>query len=222
MGEIPGAREALDRLGRVLRAQLVEMITDLTPGSGLDLLFLDRPAVADWHEPLRYHYSAMFRGEHPAGVSAAEIASRASALLGSAGWEVASSEEIDGAKRSVVITGRQDGGSINIRVGDHTSAVLFTAQTPALALHTPEEFRWPEPVRTPETLPPGYLLCYECDGLGACPGCGGRGWLPSEPHGRANCRECLGQRVCPICHGRGRLAVSGLNPFQQGYYPELG
>ncbi|MEU2870544.1 hypothetical protein ABZ769_15270 [Streptomyces olivoreticuli] len=104
-------------------------------------------------------------------------------MLGSAGWEVASSEETDGAKRSGVITGRHDGSSINVRAGDHTSAVLFTAQTPAPALHTPEEFRWPEPARTPETLTPGYVLCYECDGLGACPGCGERGWLPSEPHG---------------------------------------
>ncbi|MEU5424955.1 hypothetical protein AB0H73_05010 [Streptomyces olivoreticuli] len=222
MGEIPGAREELDRLGRALRAQLVEMITDLTPGSDLGLLFLNEPRVADWHEPLRYHYSAVFRGERPASVDAAEIASRASALLGSAGWEVAASEEIDGAKRSGVITGRHGGSSISIRAGDHTSAVLFTAQTPMPALRTPEKFQWPEPVRTLETLTPGYVLCYECDGLGACPGCGGRGRLPGEPHGRADCRECSRQRVCPICRGGGELVISRLSPYQQGYYPELG
>jgi hypothetical protein len=222
MGEIPGAREELDGLGRALRAQLVELIIDLTPGSDLGLLFLNDLRVADWHEPLRYHYSAVFRGERPASVSGAEIASRASALLGSAGWEVATSEENDGAKRRGMVIGRHDGGSIEILVGDHTSAVLFSAQTPALALRTPEEFQWPEPVRTPDTLTPGYVLCYECDGLGLCPGCGGRGWLPSEPHGRTNCRECHRERVCPICRGGGELAIFQLTPFQQGYYPELG
>ncbi|MEE1805055.1 hypothetical protein, partial [Streptomyces sp. BE133] len=72
MGERPGAREELDRLGRALRAQLVELIDDLTPGADLGLHFLDEPNVADWHAPRRNSYAAVCRGERPAGVGAAD------------------------------------------------------------------------------------------------------------------------------------------------------
>ncbi|PKV83293.1 hypothetical protein [Streptomyces sp. TLI_146] len=222
MGDVPDAREELDRLGRALRAQLVELITDLTPGSDLGLLFLDEPTVADWHDPLRHHYAALFRGERPASVGAADLTSRAAALLDSAGWQVTASQDGDGPRRWSVLTGRHDFGSIEIRVAHHISAVMFSGQTPALALRTPEEFTWPEPLRTPETLTPGYLLCYECDGLGACPGCGGRGWWPDEVHGRTNCRECRRQRVCAICRGAGQLAASLLSPYQRRYYSGSG
>ncbi|MCX4774161.1 hypothetical protein OG322_33435 [Streptomyces sp. NBC_01260] len=223
MGEIPGVREELDRLGRALRAQLVELIDDLTPGADLGLLFLDEPNVADWHEPLRYSYSAVFRGERPEGVGAADVASRAAGLLSPADWDIAGpQEEIDGTKRTYVLTARRpDGTRIEVRTGDYNSAVLYSGQTPALAQHESEEFQWPEPVRTPETLTPGYVLCYECDGLGACRGCGGRGWVPSERHGRSNCRQCGRQRVCPICRGGGQLDVSQLSPYQLTYYPKL-
>ncbi|MEE1805542.1 hypothetical protein PUR32_04215, partial [Streptomyces sp. BE133] len=130
--------------------------------------------------------------------------------------------EIGGTKRTYVLTARRpDGTRIEVRTGDHNSAVLYSGQTPALALREPADFQWPEPVRTPGTLTPGYVLCYECDGLGACHGCGGRGWVPSEPHGRSNCRQCGGQRVCPICRGGGQLAVSRLSPYQLTYYPKL-
>lgn len=190
MGEIPGGREELDRLGRALRAQLVELIDNLTPGADLGLLFLDEPVrrrtnIADWHEPLRHSYSAVFRGERPEGVGAADVASRAAGLLSPADWDIVGlEEEIDGTKCTYVLTARHpDGTRIEVRTGDYNSTVLYSGQTPALALREPEEFQWPEPVRTPETLTPGYVLCYECDGLGACHGCGGRGWVPSEPHG---------------------------------------
>ncbi|MFI1100734.1 hypothetical protein [Streptomyces melanogenes] len=222
MGDIPGAREELDRLGRALRARMVELITDLTPGADLGLLFLDEPTVADWHEPLRHHYSALLRGERPASVGAADITSRAAALLDSAGWQVTTSQDGDGPRRWSVLTGRRGDSSIEIRVGHHMSAVMFSGQTPALALRAPEEFTWPEPRCTPETLTPGYLLCYECDGLGACPECGGRGWVPDQVHGRADCRACRRQRVCVICRGAGQLAASLLSPYQRGYYRRPG
>lgn len=77
-------------------------------------------------------------------------------------------------------------------------------------------------MRTPETLTPGYVLCYECDGLGRCPGCGGRGWVLREPHRRKRCAECGTRQVCPICQGHGELSASSLSPYQRGYYPELG
>ncbi|MEZ0067202.1 DnaJ-class molecular chaperone [Streptacidiphilus sp. MAP12-20] len=77
---------------------------------------------------------------------------------------------------------------------------------------------WPEPVRTPETLTPGYVLCYECDGLGWCPACGGSGW-GSGAWGR--CQLCGHEQVCPICRGSGDLAASQLSEYQRRYYPEL-
>ncbi|MEE1805320.1 hypothetical protein, partial [Streptomyces sp. BE133] len=139
MGEIPGVREELDRLGRALRAQLVELIDELTPGADLGLLFLDEPNVADWHEPLRYSYSAVFRGERPEGVGAADVASRAAGLLSPADWDIAGpQEEIGGTKRTYVLTARRpDGTRIEVRTGDHNSAVLYSGQTPALALREP-------------------------------------------------------------------------------------
>ncbi|MEU6580749.1 hypothetical protein [Nocardia sp. NPDC046763] len=214
MGDISGAREELDRLGAALRAQLVELITDLTPGTGLSLLFLDAPTVVDWADPPRYHYSGLIRGQRPATVPAADLVERAAALLAAAGWEVGTEEVEAGA---VVVTGHRQGNSIEVRVSGRSSSVMFSGQTPALALSGPGEFRRPDPVRTPETLTPGYVLCYECDGLGACPECNGRGRL-SNGH---ICPECNGGRFCPICRGAGQLAVSELSPFQRTYYPEL-
>ncbi|MGW5105781.1 hypothetical protein [Nocardia sp. NPDC004123] len=217
MGEISGARAELDRLGAVLRAQLVELITDLAPETNLRLLFLDEPTIVGWSEPPRYQYSGLIRGERPATVSAADIARRAAALLGAAGWEVGEAQDSTGPKPAVVVTGQRDGIGIEVRVGDHTSAVMFSGRTPALALRDPEEFRLPDPVRTPETLSPGFVLCYECGGLGFCPECGGRGRLPDGEM----CPECYGARVCPICQGAGQLLISELSPYQRTHYPEL-
>lgn len=83
------------------------------------------------------------------------------------------------------------------------------------------EFEWPDPVRTPETVTPGYVLCYECEGLGWCPSCGGRGWLDDGAGGRKRCPECHTTGSCPICQRAGQLAISQLSPYQRGYYPEL-
>ncbi|GAB0107155.1 hypothetical protein JMUB6875_61470 [Nocardia sp. JMUB6875] len=217
MGDISGAREELDRLGAALRAQLVELIADLTPGTDLGLLFLDEPTVADWTEPPRYQYSGLIRGERPATVAAADIVRRATALLDAAGWETGTAPDTTGARPAVVVTGHRDGNSIEVRVGEHTSAVMFSGRTPALALRAPREFRLPDPVRTPDTVETGFVLCYECDGLGACPECGGRGRLSDGQM----CPECLGARVCPICRGVGQLLVSGLSDYQRTQYPEL-
>ncbi|MGW3041377.1 hypothetical protein ACWC9T_15365 [Kitasatospora sp. NPDC001159] len=167
-------------------------------------------------------YSAVFRGERPVTVTAAETASRAAVLLGSAGWGVTTSQEYDGGKRCSVVVARRDGNGIRIRTGDHTSAVMFSGQTPALALHPPEPFQWPDPVRTPETVTPGYVLCYECGGLGWCRGCGGRGWVPSEPRGRTNCTECRREQVCQIRRGGGQLTVFGAVAVPTGLLPGTG
>ncbi|MGW3073276.1 hypothetical protein [Kitasatospora sp. NPDC001132] len=223
MGPVPGAREELDRLGQMLRAQLVELIDELAPGGDLSPPFLAEPEVVDWHEPLRYRYSVgCFTGRRPANVTATDAASRAAALLESAGWKVATSqEEADGTVR-IVVTGRRHGCGIEIRAVDHMSTLWFSGQTPAMALYEPEEFRRPEPLHTPETVTPGYVLCYECDGLGWCHDCGGRGWRPDAARGRVNCSACHRRRVCVICRGAAELAVTDLSPYQRGYYPELG
>ncbi|MFG2905443.1 hypothetical protein ACGF13_10345 [Kitasatospora sp. NPDC048286] len=199
MGPVPGAREELDWLGHALRAQLVELIDELAPGSDLSLLFLAEPEVVDWHEPLRYRYSVgCFTGMRPANVTAA------------------------GGTVRIVVTGRRHGCGIEIRAVDHMSTLWFSWQTPAMALYEPEEFRRPEPLLTPETVTPGYVLCYECDGLGWCHDCGGRGWRPDAAHGRVNCPACHRRRVCVICRGAAELAVTDLSLYQRGYYPELG
>lgn len=231
MGPIPGAREELDRLGRALRSQLTTMIDDLTPGSDLSLLFLDEPRIVDWHEPLRYQYAAeSFTGRRPVHVGAADIASRAAAMLTASGWRqsTTNSREDPGRTPRIVVTGRHDNGcSIEIHVtaeDDHSVSpytVWFSGRTPAMALREPEDFRWPEPIRTAETVTSGYVLCYECDGLGWCSHCGGRGWVPDEQRGRRKCPACHRRRVCLICCGAAELATSELSSYQRGYYPEL-
>lgn len=81
-----------------------------------------------------------------------------------------------------------------------------------MALHDPQEFQRPQPVRPAETVTPGYVLCYEYDGLGWCHGCEGRGRLPDPTGGRINCPACHRSRVCVICRGAAELAISQLSP----------
>lgn len=217
MGEIPGARAELDRLGNLLRAQLVDLIALLTPDADLTLLFLDEPTVTDWHEPLKYRYSTTFRGQRAAEVGAADTVRHAAALLANAGWEVSESREVN----RTLVTGYSNGNTVEVRVPDQVPTVLFSAATPAMALATTSEPEWPDPVRTAATLSSRHVLCYECDGLGRCPECGGRGWLSDTAAGRVTCPECSGGRLCPICQGAGQLAISRLQPFQRRFYPDL-
>ncbi|MFF0622464.1 hypothetical protein [Streptomyces sp. NPDC004296] len=221
MDETSKARDELDRLGRSLRKQLVTLITDLTIRVHLRRLSLDEPKVADRREPLRYHYSTVYQGNRPATTTAAETASRAAFLLRSAGWDVTTSQEDDDGIHWTVLVAHRDGNGIRIMTSDDTPAVAFRARTPALALCPPQPVQQSEPVRTPETITPGYVLCYECDGLGWCPGCGGRGWVLGQPHRRSRCRECRTTKVCAICRGEGQLHASGLSAYQLGYYPGL-
>lgn len=81
----------------------------------------------------------MFRGERPEGVGAADVASRAAGLLSPADWDIAGpQEEIDGTKRTYVLTARRpDGTRIEVRTGDSNSAVLYSGQTPALGAVRP-------------------------------------------------------------------------------------
>lgn len=222
MGETSQARAELDRLGRSLRTQLVELITELTPGADLSLLFLDEPGVVDWHEPLRYQYSTdSFSGER-GDVAASETLRRATALLEAAGWSISEARETAGTTERTLLTASRDGNTIEIRISEHTPTVYFSGRTPAMPVQTAQAFEWPEPTKTAATVTPGYVLCYECDGLGWCPECGGRGWLPDAAKGRVKCPECNQEKICPICRGAGQLAISQLSPYQRGYYPQLG
>ncbi|MFD9452453.1 hypothetical protein ACFWBC_05080 [Streptomyces sp. NPDC059985] len=79
----------------------------------------------------------------------------------------------------------------------------------------------PEPLRSACTLDAGYVLCYECDGLGWCSSCYGRTWVPDAERGRRRCSECHEERFCPICRGAGQKYASTLQYYERGYYPEL-
>ncbi|MFB7785748.1 hypothetical protein ACFY0N_38405 [Streptomyces vinaceus] len=161
MDQTSKARGELDRLGRSLRVQLIALMTDLTIRVHLRRLSLDEPKVADPREPLRHRYSTIYQGNRPATVTAAETASRATSLLRAAGWEVTASQEDDDGIVWTVIVAHRDGSDIRILTSEDTPAVSFRGQTAAVALCPPHPVQHPEPVRTPETLTPAYVLCYE-------------------------------------------------------------
>ncbi|MFJ8434035.1 hypothetical protein ACIQ9P_22305 [Kitasatospora sp. NPDC094019] len=233
-GTSRAAREELDRLARSLRGQMVVLITDLTVRVHLRRLAFGEPKVAEGGDPSRYHRSATYQGNRPARATAAGTASRAVSLLSAAGWEVTVSQEDDDGRLWTVVLAQRDGSTVRILTSDDTPAVAFRGRTPAILLRAPqpagrpvtgpEPATAPEPERAPETPTPGYVLCYECDGAGRCPGCGGRGWVLRTPGGsdrRSRCGECATRKVCPVCRGAGQLAIFDLSTYQRGYYPGL-
>ncbi|MGW8776466.1 hypothetical protein ACWGNM_00095 [Streptomyces sp. NPDC055796] len=219
MDETASARAELDRLGRSLREQLVALITDLTVRVHRRRLSLDEPKVADPREPLRHHYATSYQGNRPATVTAAETASRAASSLRAAGWDVTASQEDDDGILWTVLVAHRDGNSI--LTSDDTPAVAFRGQTAALALRPPQPARQSGPLPTPQTVPPGYVVCHECDGLGRCPGCGGRGWVLGQSDRRRRCGKCGTRKACPICRGEGQLSASDLSEYRRGHYPGL-
>lgn len=216
MAEIPGARAELDRLGRFMHAQVRELVSRLTPEAEVFPEELGVPAVSDWHEPLQFRHSMTFRGARPDTVPPAEMGRRAAEVLAAADWAV---DEV--LADAYFATGRRDGVVIRVRVSVISDVVLYQAETPSMAFDTPEPLVRPEPVRTTDTLHPGYVLCYECDGLGWCPSCYGRSWVPDAERGLRRRPECHEERVCPICCGRGEKHAATLQYFERGYYPEL-
>ncbi|MQY05782.1 DnaJ-like cysteine-rich domain-containing protein [Actinomadura macrotermitis] len=217
MGKIPGARAELDRLGGVMRSELFDLVGRLTPEAApaVEAVRLEYPGVADWHEPLRFDHRATIRGARPQDVSPEEMARRAVEAFAAAGWTV--EEEVADA---ILVTGRSEDITIKVRVSVVSPVVLYMAGTPAMALDTPQPRVRPEPLKSAGNLSPGYALCYECDGLGLCPACYGRGWVPDEERGRRHCPECQIVPVCPICRGAGELYVATLQYFEKGYYPD--
>ncbi|MEU4699314.1 hypothetical protein [Nonomuraea dietziae] len=218
MAEIPGAKAELERLGRLMRAQMLDLVARLTPEAEVFPQKLGHPSVADWHEPLRFTYGMTSRGARPDTVPPAEMAQRAAEVLATAGWAVAVEEEVADA---YCVTGRSEDVMIRVRVSTVSDVMLYIAETPKMALATPEPFTRPEPLRTVDTLSPGHVLCYECDGLGWCRCCYGRGWIPDSERGRRRCRECHQGRACPICRGAGEKYAADLQDDERGQYPEL-
>ncbi|MEV0356840.1 hypothetical protein AB0H71_12330 [Nocardia sp. NPDC050697] len=209
MTESPGtanaaARWELERAAELLRAELLALAAALAPGQQPGLTMLSEPAVLEWREPLRHHYAATLHipGDLP---GAAE-------LLAAAGWRLTGTDDGLVAERA----------GFRLRVRAHGAAGLgISGTTPGYVLYErPAESR-PEPVVTAETLRAGYLLCYECDGLGWCPECFGRGWILDAEQRRQRCVECRGARTCPICAGVGQLAIAGMNSVARAHYPEL-
>ncbi|MFF5706586.1 hypothetical protein ACFY7H_29470 [Streptomyces sp. NPDC012794] len=216
MTDIPGAREELERLGLFMHVQVRELVSRLTPEARVFPQELGVPSVSDWHEPLQFHHTMTFRGARPETVSPAEMGQRAAKALAAAGWAV--EEKVTEAH---FITGRHDGVVVQVRISKISNVVLYQAKTPSLAFHTAEVMVKPDPVRTPDTLRPGYVLCYECDGLGWCSSCWGRSWIPDVERGRRRCPECHQDRVCPICRGAGEKHAATLQYYERGYYPGL-
>lgn len=220
VAEIPGAREELDRLYDELRRYLRELAEHLTPGHALDLFGPVR-SIVDWHEPLLYRSAATSRVELPVAHQDGSLVGRAAEWLTAEGFEVTRETSQDAGNAAYTVVATKDGLELRIRLAEGRSQVLYMGETPRMALYSPEVFVPPEPVMTAETLSPGAVLCYECDGLGWCHCCHGRGWVSDEEKGRKRCRQCFDDRVCPICRGAGERWIGDLHDFELGYYPEL-
>lgn len=221
MAEIDGARQRLDLARDWLRDRILDLAAELDPERVPTLRVPAEPSVVDWHTPLRYSYAftALVAGsdeQYDPG-----LPERAARWLTGTGWTVATevTRPAAGPDRTTV-TGLWNDYRLRVRTEQNLGGILYMAETPAIPLAIPEPWVPPPPVRTPETVSRGYVLCYECDGAGWCPECKGRGWVESE-RGRETCGECLGDRDCPVCRGHGELAVNRLQDWQRNQYPDL-
>lgn len=222
MAEVPGAEQELRRLGVYLLEQVRVIAAHVTPDAVIpDSALPDAPEVAEWTEPLRYRYSLRVQSALAAGESAAAAVRRSAEAFAAGGFDIVEDRRAGTVASRVVVTGSRDGFRIEVRVWPETGDVVYAGVTPMLALRTPRAPELPDPVRTAETVEPGHVLCYECDGLGWCPACGGNGWVLDDAGLRQPCPECREQRVCPICRGAGQLQVARLRPAERAMYPQL-
>ncbi|WP_067654961.1 hypothetical protein [Nocardia harenae] len=203
------ARRELERAAGVLRAELLGIAAELAPGRPADVTMLPEPAVLEWREPLRYHYRATLL-VHGGGTGDLD---RAAALLTAAGWKLTRVDD--------ELTAVRAGFRLRLRAHPDGGGLGISGDTPGYVLYERAGAARPEPVVTAATLRTGYLLCYECDGLGWCPECFGRGWILDAEQRRTRCVECRGGRTCPICAGAGQLAIAELNSRDRAQYPEL-
>ncbi|MGW6915587.1 hypothetical protein ACWGB8_17470 [Kitasatospora sp. NPDC054939] len=222
MSEVPATDMELRRLGRTLLAQVRTIAAQVTseaviPESALP----DAPEVAEWTDPLRYRFVLRTQTGLDADVSADEAVRRTVGAFTTGGFDIVEERRADTVAPRVVVTGSRAGFRIDVRVWPATGDVVYAGVTPTVALRAPQAPERPDPVRTAETVEPGHVLCYECDGLGWCPACSGLSWVLNDAGLRRRCPECREQRVCPICRGAGQLQIDRLRRAERAFYPEL-
>jgi hypothetical protein len=214
--ERDGARGRLDRAAAQVRDHLEWLAARLTPGATPQVTIPPEPAAVGWQEPVRYRFQASAR----AGGRNYDptIVDQAVAALTGTGWTVHIERSDDG---QTAVTATRDDFRVQVRVQEGYGGVVYTGETPAIALYESDSVAPPEPVVTPQTVSDDAVLCYECAGLGWCPSCQGRGWTTTGPSGRQRCRECLGTKVCPICRGVGELVTAEMTAPDRAHYPHL-
>ncbi|MBW5485028.1 hypothetical protein [Streptomyces bambusae] len=213
--EIPGARRRLAEETERLRGYLKELAARLTPGQVPEFPLEYAPFVDHGTVPATFHQS-LSGVVRPQGVSAVEAVARAAELFAADGWRTAG--PAPGDRNTVlesVVTGTLDGMEIRVSAARGTGVLAYRGRTKPVALYPERPHVRPEPVRTAETVSAGDL-CYECDGLGWCPCCEGRGWVMGgsagwggggrrDPDRLGRCPLCGTRRVCPVCNGSGQL-----------------
>ncbi|WP_438309889.1 hypothetical protein ACSHWO_02695 [Streptomyces sp. HUAS TT3] len=229
MEEIAGARERFEREVATVRGCLRALAEQLTPGQVPEFAVPPEPLRDGGTVPATYHHAFIERvqadgAQPPQEAYGPGLAARAAALLSAGGWDTggrrpgAEDREAKGVLRG--------GPWVRVSVPASRSSVLYEGRTSDIALYEPVPHVRPGPSATPETLWAGHELCYECDGLGWCPVCEGKGWvlggnpgwgsrsIPRDPDRLGRCPLCSTRRVCPICNGAGQVPV-GANPYDR-------
>ncbi|MEV6135823.1 hypothetical protein AB0L63_07105 [Nocardia sp. NPDC051990] len=218
MAEIEEVRQWLDRAAEFLRGQLHWFGGQIAPGAVPHVAIPAHPSRVDNTDPGRYRFEAVANltwRDDPTAVH------RAAHVLRTTGWTVDMHRDPD-FPTVVTVVGIKDGYRMQARTEEGYGGIVLLGETPDVVLYEDDPLPTPPPAVTPETLSPGALLCYECDGLGHCPVCKGRGWTKGGSTGRIRCRECLGSKVCPVCGGAGEVAVTDLTEEARAHYPDLG
>ncbi|MGW0250977.1 hypothetical protein ACWDYH_30550 [Nocardia goodfellowii] len=217
MAEIEGVRQWLDRAAEFLSAQLRWLGGQIVPGAVPHVVIPARPARIDNTDPGRYRFEAVANLSWRDDPTAAH---RAAHILTTAGWTVALQRDPH-YPTVVTVTATREGYRLQVRTEEGYDGIVLLGETPGIALYEEVTPPAPAPAVTSATAHPGAVLCYECDGLGACPTCQGRGWTKGGPSGRHRCRSCLGSRRCPICEGAGELPLEDLSDADRAHYPRI-
>ncbi|MBF6327533.1 hypothetical protein [Nocardia transvalensis] len=220
MAENEQARQWLDRAAEYLRAQLQWLGAQVVPGSVPHVVIPSHPSAVDWQQPPQHRFEALAKLSAPYDPA---FVDRAAHALETTGWAVRVQRSDDpDAVGVVAVVGTRDGYTVQVRTEEGYGGVVLLGETPSVVVYQSEPSTAPLPKVTSDTVSKGAVLCYECDGLGACPVCHGRGWTKGGPSGRRRCRECLGARVCPVCGGAGELSIAELSDEARAQYPDLG
>ncbi|MEW2375359.1 hypothetical protein AB0883_04525 [Micromonospora sp. NPDC047812] len=232
--EVPGARETLERHGRVLREELLGVAAHFAPRQGLPVVMSREPDDHFRYEPLWYARRATLR--LTADFDPAVVVQRIAHRLAEQGWHTTCN-----ASSTAVATAAatRDGfflwveaypGLSRVDLGGSTPPVLLYGDPPGTGVvpppppppppSPPRPFVPPEPVVTEATRKPGHVLCFDCDGLGWCPECLTRGYLLDDLGERQRCVVCFGSRICQICGGFGQKSLAEMPSWERRRYPD--